>query len=284
MGATLAFYQWPLLSVVFSFIPVIGPILGVVGAVVMGGLLYWANQNKSSKKFGSLAEEMLDLDCTLAQINRLEAEHKSIKAQWPTSDKKLFLKTAAKSIDNQLNVLYRKIETVEPRYEAELSDWASPTDRMSNNITTVGGFLCAFSGVLGILGVVLAPIPVAGWVALGVALLVGVAAAGVFYYKSQNSIVEYGKAREKIHEKKYKLSQKKDEYLARIANARHHRPVPFASENQEMKSMQKGRPDFHAAKKTSELLAIRGSFRPTERMLNNENDQVMLTLSESNGY
>lgn len=224
VGSILAFHELPLLELLFSsIIPGVGPIIGLVGAILIGGLLFWSMYSKSSLKYGSHAQELISLDAKVAEIDRLEAELRGLQKQLHSRNisfqKKLT--SQCQKIVNKLEELYGSIETVELHTE-------SPTrlDEFRTVMLTTSSFLCAFSGVLGILSglssflpaviassAILAGVPVVGWIALGVAVLVGISvAAWAYHAKFKPALEQSVRARQELHEKKFMMSEMRDQY------------------------------------------------------------------------
>jgi hypothetical protein len=222
VGSILAFYELPFFEVAFSaLIPGIGPFIGLAGALVLGGLLLWSMHNKSSLKYGAYGQKMAFLDSTLAQIYRLKAELCQIDEELEKNFKQALLIDKKKEINNQLDIIRRSIEEVQPRFEASDKDWATTSDVLRTSMLTLGTFLCSFSGILAIMGtlvpylpviaatsVISAGIPIAGWIALGVCLVVGIGVAiWAYQTKYKNVLQNSGKARKELHEKQVTICQ-----------------------------------------------------------------------------
>ena len=198
--------------------------------LLVGGLLFWSIYEKSSKKYGAHAQELLELSGKVSQIKRLEAERQQLDSQ-PLERKNIsvqkikFQRDRAEIFKN-LDDIYKTLGKVEPRHEAKPSDWTTAGDRFRAKMLTAGSFLCSFSGIFGILGVVssylplgllagtvFAGIPVVGWIALGVALAVGIGiAAWAYHAKFKPILVECGKTRQTLHEKKVAIWEQKEEF------------------------------------------------------------------------
>lgn len=232
VGAVLAFHEWPLLSMFFSmFIPGAGPIIGLVAAILMGGLLFWTFYKKADKKYGAYAQEMLELDHSKAELSRLEAELEHINQQEKNPNANIsHLRTSRSKIIEKMNAIInaneikygQEINKIDPDTKPGPKAWATKTDKVQTYLSIAAGFLCAFSGMLGVLGgvagfvpaiaalsAVCLGIPVGGWIALGVALTVGVIGALVYAYKFQDSLIEKGEARQKMYALKKELYDKK---------------------------------------------------------------------------
>jgi hypothetical protein len=231
VGAVLAFYELPLLELVFSvFIPGIGPFIGLAGACVFGALLFFSVYHKVSMKYGSYAQELARLEATSAQLDRLETELRKIDKQLSSSNgpstSRTNLQDARKEIVNRLQTIYDSLEVPEFRVEASDASWASTTDRIRTTTLTLGSFVCAFSGLIGVLGgltpflppvlmagAAFAGVPIFGWCAFGVALAIGVGVA-VWAYKTKYkpALEEAGQARQTLHEKKMNLNERRKDY------------------------------------------------------------------------
>jgi hypothetical protein len=225
VGSILAFYELPFFEVAFSaLIPGIGPFIGLAGALVLGGLLLWSMHNKSSLKYGAYGQKMAILDSTLAQIYRLKAELCQINEKLKTDlseDNKQALNNKKEEIIEQLKIIRNNTEEVQPRSEARDEDWATTSDVLRTSMLTLGTFLCSFSGILAIMGtlvpylpviaatsVISAGIPIAGWIALGVCLVVGIGVAiWAYQTKYKNVLQNSGKARKELHEKQVTICQ-----------------------------------------------------------------------------
>jgi len=189
-------------------------------------------------KYGYYAQEIAKLNSLNARLDRLEAELRGIDLQLSNKAELSAFNIASLSRSReQLRVkimsIYSDIPSVDPRVEDEDVDWATWTDRLRTPILTGGSFLCAFSGILGILGYVatylpptimtlgaFAGVPVVGWVALGVALTVALGVAVWAYkVKYQPSLIECGKARREMHEKQVELFQRRTEYREYLVNS-----------------------------------------------------------------
>jgi VIT1/CCC1 family predicted Fe2+/Mn2+ transporter len=175
--------------------------------------------NKSSLKYGAYGQKMAILDSTLAQIYRLKAELCQINEKLKTDlseDGKQALNDKKEEIIEQLKIIRNNTEEVQPRSEARDEDWATTSDVLRTSMLTLGTFLCSFSGILAIMGtlvpylpviaatsVISAGIPIAGWIALGVCLVVGIGVAiWAYQTKYKNVLQNSGKARKELHEKR----------------------------------------------------------------------------------
>lgn len=232
VGAVLLFYEWPLLELFFTMlIPGAGPLLGAIAAVVAGGLLFWSVYHKADRKFGSYAKEMLDVNTKLDMVKRLDAELKKVDQQLLKFSKN------REDLEEKRSAIIHKIkqlcphpiktenEDVIPEHCLESSDAATTGDGIGAFLTSTAGFLCAFSGMLGILGgassylptitaltIVAAGVPIAGWCALAISLAVGIVGAMVYQAKYDNSLAECGEARKKLEDKKSCLYQQAQAY------------------------------------------------------------------------
>lgn len=221
VGAVLAFCEWPLLEVFFTmFLGAAGIFVGLAGAVVMAGLLYWTFHTKAEKKFGEHAQKVLDLKSALSQVAHLKAQLKDVlklEAEKGPSDE---LDSQKNSIIHALDTIYaQKIpEGFKKKERPSSTSWASATDVIQTYTSVAGGFLCAFSGMLGILGAfasyipqtallsaVCLGVPVAGWCALAIALSVCAVGLWVYSSKIQKALEEKGESRKKVYNLEEKL-------------------------------------------------------------------------------
>lgn len=232
VGAIFAFYELPLLEIIFTaLIPgLVGPIIGIAGAILIGGLLYWSMYSKADMKHGSHAQKKIILNNKIAILDRLEAELRSVERELdnnPGQGRLAVLRQEQQRIKGQLDSIYAGIKPEVYNVEAEYSDWATSSDHLRAKALTLGAFLCSFSGILGISGgiatylpavalttTVLAGVPVAGWIALGFAIGVGAAVATWAYYAKYKPTLEAcGKARKAIYQIEVELAQRKRSYL-----------------------------------------------------------------------
>lgn len=223
VGSILAFYQLPLLGIVLSsLLPVVGPIIGLAGALIIGGLLFWSMYHKSSLKYGQPAQFVAELNATNAKLDLLESKLHHLNEQAkdllksPNPKNLQQLRDERLVVIKELETLYSKVKPVQSRTEANHSDWATFSDESRTGLLTFGTFLCSFSGVIGILGVglgfsgVALSIPIVGWAALGVALLVGIGVAvWAFHSKFKPTLEKLGEQRKELHEKQVQLCERK---------------------------------------------------------------------------
>jgi hypothetical protein len=228
VGAVLAFYEWPLLDFFFTMLipTTAGPVVGILAASITAGLLFWSIYHKSDKKYGTHAQSMLELHAKSAKLDRLEAELQSVNRDLKlNANDAENLQQRKLAITTEIEKIYAKVEDAQPIFKIESSDWATSKDEIRTYMSGAAGFLCAFSGMLGILGAASAylpaagwmtavclGVPVAGWCALGIAIGVGVVGAWVYQSKFQASLAECGKIRQELHDKKVTLSQRKFNY------------------------------------------------------------------------
>lgn len=205
------------------------PLIGVGGALLMGGLLFWTFHDKASWKYGSHAQEIVELETTRAKVDRLEAELNYLKRNEPVkegSDHYLLNRNKLRVIE-KLSSIYKTVKTVEPIVKADHSDWNTTSDVLQAYLSSAAGFLCAFSGVLGILGIISGylpaismlsvaclGVPLGGWLALGIAIGVGIVVGYVYHSKVQDSLEEKSKVRKELHKKELGLSEKKTAYIS----------------------------------------------------------------------
>lgn len=228
VGAIFAFFEWPLLEVFFTMLlGSAGIFVGIGGAVLMAGLLYWTFHTKAEKKYGEHAQKVLELKSALCQIDHLKSRLNHVlkleQQQGPSRE----LQDEKQSILYNLNLIYR--EKVPANFKKEerpsLARWATTTDVIQTYASVAGGFLCAFSGMLGILGgaasfipetallsAVCLGVPVAGWCALAIAL--AVCAVGLWVYSSriQKAIHEKGESRKEVYDLEKKLFNGNEEF------------------------------------------------------------------------
>lgn len=225
VGAVLAFTEWPLLDFFFGILfASAGPAIGLGAAIVFGGLLYWTFQSKLAKKFGEPAQKIVDLDVTVQKIERLEAElkhNKKILDKDPSGSWLLIQRQ--QQLREDLDQLYNTLPKV--RREAK-ADWATTRDEVQTFLTAAAGFLCAFSGVLGIVGglasflspylptitlmsAVCLGVPFGAWCALGLALTVAAVGAYVFHEKQESALEERELSHYKLHARSVDLLKKR---------------------------------------------------------------------------
>lgn len=236
IASILAFQELPVLELFLgSMIFNVAPIIGLVGAVIIGGLLIWSAHNKSSTKHGLHAQKRIEIEAKNAEVYRLEAELSNIDKQLQNEKEKtepnILLCTRLNQthleIIAQLKNIYADVSEIPANYHANPSDWATPIDHLKAAMLTVGSFFCAFSGVLSLVGgissflpaalltggAVLLGIPIVGWVALGVTVLVAIGVAWAYQTKFNNALKDYGKVREDLHIQQQKLYDRKQEFI-----------------------------------------------------------------------
>lgn len=224
VATILAFDDIPLIGGLLAmFLPGIGPIIGLATGLLFAGLLIWAVYHKSSFKSGEHGQKLAEINAKNAYLDRLEADlnelvqqrNKIIAKVLTEKDQKeleqLSLKIAVKQ--NEIKEFCATIPKVQRIKKINDIDRATATDVLKTQLLTAGSFFCAFSGVLGICSgfagflptvgfttLVLAGIPVGGWIALGIALIVATAVAlWAHYTKFKPTLKEYGKAHKQLN-------------------------------------------------------------------------------------
>lgn len=226
VATILAFDDIPLIGgILASFVPGIGPIIGLVTGLVFAGLLIWAVHQKSSLKYGEHGQKLAEIEAKNAHLDRLSADLNHLQQLEQNIVSKTFISN--RDVDSLLPKIQKQLEEkrqeiknfcatipkVERINKIKKEDWATSTDVLKTRLLTAGSFFCAFSGVLGICSglstflpaaafasVVLAGIPVAGWIALGIALVVATGVAvWAHHVKFKQTLQEYGKARKELN-------------------------------------------------------------------------------------
>ncbi|MBA2654261.1 MAG: hypothetical protein H0U71_04240 [Gammaproteobacteria bacterium] len=215
-GAVFAFNNLPLLECFFALlIPAVAVAwVGLALGVVAGGIFLYATYSKSLLKYGAHAQEMVTIDSTNAQIARLTAELKA------TSDP-----AQKEALSKKLDALHGRAENITEINQID-SKWATTRDIFVTRAMGGASFVCAFSGFLGILGffsqflpaaattaIVLAGIPIVGWAALGVAVVLGgVVAYWAYKLKFKPLLQQTSDARRDLHTMKFKAHQARCDY------------------------------------------------------------------------
>lgn len=232
VGAVMAFSELPLLAFTLGIlVGTAGPMIGLLGAVGIGGLLFWSMYHKATMKYGDYAQKIVDLNTKTATITRLKAELNEVNQLLGQENVPKGTSFRRQQIMYELHKVYQTVGEIKPRNELLATDWTTPQDTLRTYMLTFGSFFCSFSGVLGVTGglaafvpgmvatsAVLAGIPVVGWAALAVALVIGVGvAAWAYHAKFKPMLEQCGRARRDLHEKELALWDNRKQFEKELA-------------------------------------------------------------------